>query len=83
MMTFGEYLESMRAAIPSPAHLSQATAFSLAFPGKEDTKRAIDRARKLGRSVTPEDLRAAVSPESQQTARNGVFKNNENLGTRG
>ena len=83
MMTFIEFLEAMRTGIPEPTRLSQASAVSLASPNKDDTRRAIERARKLGRSVTPADLRVAVSPESQQTARNGVIKNNENLGTRG
>ena len=73
MMTFIEFLEAMRTAMPDPPHLSQATTFSLAFPGKEDTRRAIERARKLGRVVLPADLKVATSPESREAARQGAL----------
>lgn len=72
MMTFGEYMEAVQAAMPSPLWLTHATTASLATPGKEDTKRAIERAAKRGRAVTPDDLRAGVSPESQEKAIQGV-----------
>lgn len=73
MMTFIEFLEAMRTAIPEPTRLSQATAVSLASPNKDDTRRAIERARKMGRGVTPADLKAATSPESREAARQGVL----------
>jgi len=72
MMTFVQYLEAMQAIMPSPLWLTQATASSLATPNREDTRRAIERAAKRGRAVTPDDLRASISPESQEAAKEGI-----------
>jgi hypothetical protein len=75
MMTFSEFVASQR---PDALSVVQATksvvARSLASPGTQDTKRAIERARRRGTSVTPADLTNAISPESQQSARDGVMK---------
>lgn len=72
MITFGEYLEAMQATMPSPLWLTPATAAMFASPDKADTKRAIERAKKRGRVVTPADLRACISPESQERAMKGI-----------
>ena len=73
MMTFKEFLASQGRAEMPPAHMLHPTAaVGFASPGKEDTKRAIDKARKRGNFVTPDDLKRAISPESQQTAQQGV-----------
>lgn len=75
MMTFIEFMEAMQAAIPSPLWLTQATAASLvATPGKDDTTRALERAKRRGTAVTPDDLRASISPESQEAAKKGICK---------
>lgn len=71
MMTFGEYFE-MRQAMPSLSWLIHASSSAFASPGREDTKRAIERAAKRGRSASPDDLRAAVSPESHEAAKDGI-----------
>lgn len=74
MMTFFEYMEAMQAAMPSPLWLNQATAASLATPNATDTKRAVERAVKRGRSAQPVDLRATVSPESEEAAKKGIMR---------
>jgi hypothetical protein len=73
MMTFSEFVKSMQKIVPNPLRLTHATSSSFASPGIEDTKRAIERATKRGRFVTPDDLKRAISPESQQTANQGVL----------
>ena len=70
-MTFTEYMASRQTAMPSPPWLTQ-TAAILASPGKHDTRRAIDRATRRGRTVTPDDLKASISPESHEKARDGL-----------
>ena len=72
MMTFTEYMEAMKATMPGPLWLNQATSASLAAPSREDTKRAIERAARRGRAVTPSDLKIATSPESREAARQGI-----------
>ena len=72
-MTFAEYLAAHVRGDFLLLPLLPSTAVSFASPGKDDTKRAIDRARKLGRPVTPADLKLATSPESQEAARQGVL----------
>lgn len=73
MMTFSEFLASQRnARVPAMPQVDAATAATFATPGKEDTKRAIERAAKRGRSVTPDDLKACISPESVERAQRAV-----------
>lgn len=72
MMTFGEFLEAMQ-TLHGPVRLSQSAVSLIGSPGREDTKRAIERARRLGKSVTPADLTNAISPESQDAANQGVL----------
>ena len=74
MMTFSEFVASQRPDAPSAAQAKKSVvAPSLASPGTEDTKRAIDKARKRGTVVTPADLRNAISPESHRSAQHGVL----------
>ena len=73
-MTFAQYMAAQaRGGFSTAPQLRPATAANLAFPGKEDTRRAIDRAKKMGRVVTPDDMKVATSPESQAAARQGVL----------
>ena len=74
MMTFGEYI-AFQGGVAVLSHQSTKTAASplLATPGKDDTRRAIEKARRRGTPVTPADLTNAISPESQQTANQGVL----------
>jgi hypothetical protein len=75
MMTFSEFVASQRSdALSVVPATKSVVAPSLASPGTQDTKRAIERARRLGKAVTPADLTNAISPESQQSARDGVMK---------
>lgn len=83
MMCFSEYLEAIQAALPSPLWLTQATAATIASPDKEDTKRAIERAAKRGKAVTPDDLRACISPESIERAQRAVTTVPTDPGVRG
>ena len=74
MMTFTEFLASQgRAGMPPARLLHPAVVVGFATPGREDTKRAVERARRRGTTVTPADLTNAISPESQQTANQGVL----------
>lgn len=72
MMSFSEYVQSRQAESPSPLRLTRATAISLASPGLEDTKRAIERSKKRGTSLTTSDLTRAISPETYRTANQAV-----------
>jgi hypothetical protein len=72
MMSFSDYVEFRQAVTPSPLRLTRTTAISLASPGLEDTKRAIERAKKRGTSLTTGDLTRAISPETYRTANQAV-----------
>jgi hypothetical protein len=74
MMTFSEYVASQEGAGILPARQRPPIAVAcLASPGLQDTKRAIERARRRGTPVTPADLKASISPESLRTAKQGVL----------
>ena len=74
MMTFTEFLASQGRAGKLPAfQLHPKTAVGFATPGTEDTKRAVEQARRRGTTVTPADLTKAISPKSKQIATQGVL----------
>jgi hypothetical protein len=68
MMTFYQYLEWQRTALPDAMTMMSMTGIDPAVPNREDTKRSMARARKQGRAPSPADLKNAVSPESHRTA---------------
>jgi hypothetical protein len=68
MMTFYQYLEWQRTALPDAMTVMSMTGIDPAVPNREDTRRAIDRAMRRGTAPTHTDLRASISPETLRTA---------------
>jgi hypothetical protein len=69
MMTFSEYM-AWRGPTASPDPLTRMpqAGSSFAMPNREDTKLAIDKAKKRGIALTQGDLKRAISPEGHRKA---------------